>query len=68
LKLLKSLYGLKQAPRSFFEKLRAGLLERGYTQSEVDPCLFMKQGIICVCYVDATIFAGGNADELEEEI
>jgi hypothetical protein len=37
LKLLKSLYGLKQAPRTFFEKLRAGLLERGYTQSLVDP-------------------------------
>ena len=68
LKLLKSLYGLKQAPRTFFEKLRAGLLERGYIQSEVDPCLFMKKGIICVCYVDDTIFAGGNADELEEEI
>jgi hypothetical protein len=28
--LLKSLYGLKQAPRTVYEKLRDGLLERGF--------------------------------------
>jgi hypothetical protein len=42
--LLKSLYGRKQAPRTFYEKLRDGLLERGFTQSEIDPCLFLKKG------------------------
>jgi hypothetical protein len=68
LRLLKSLYGLRQAPRTFFEKLREGLLERGYTQSQIDPCLFMKQGIICVCYVDDTIFAGADSLVLEAEI
>jgi hypothetical protein len=68
LKLIKSLYGLRQAPRTFFEKLRDGLLERGYTQSIHDPCLFMKQGIICVIYVDDTIFAGADPTVLEEEI
>ena len=68
LKLLKSLYGLRQAPRTFFEKLRDGLLERGYQQSTTDPCLFMKQGIMCVVYVDDTIFAGADASILEEEI
>lgn len=68
LKLLKSLYGLKQAPRTFFEKLRAGLLERGYSQSIVDPCLFLKRGIMCVVYVDDTIFAGADAAVLEAEI
>jgi hypothetical protein len=31
LRLLKSLYGLKQAPRTFFQKLDAGLKERGFT-------------------------------------
>jgi hypothetical protein len=68
LKLIKSLYGLRQAPRTFFEKLRDGLLERGYVQSVNDPCLFMKQGIICVVYVDDTIFAGADSAVLEEEI
>ena len=68
LKLLKSLYGLRQAPRTFFEKLREGLLVHGYIQSEIDPCLFMKPGIICVCYVDDTIFAGADSELLEAEI
>jgi Reverse transcriptase (RNA-dependent DNA polymerase) len=48
LHLLKSLYGLRQAPRTFFEKLKAGLEERGWKQSVIDPCLFLKQGMICV--------------------
>jgi hypothetical protein len=68
LKLLKSLYGLRQAPRTFFQKLRDGLLERGYSQSNVDPCLFIKHGIMCVVYVDDTIFAGASSDVLEAEI
>jgi hypothetical protein len=68
LKVLKILYGLKQAPRTFFEKLRAGLLELVFTQSEFDPCLFMKKGIICVVYVDDTIFAGTNRALINAEI
>ena len=68
LKLRKSLYGLRQAPRTFFEKLRDGLLERLYTQSEFDPCMFMKEGILCAVYVDDTIFAGPDAAVLDAEI
>jgi hypothetical protein len=68
LRLHKSLYGLKQAPRTFFEKLRSGLLERKWTQSEIDPCLFMKKGMMCVVYVDDTIFAASSVEEIEREI
>ena len=68
LKLLKSLYGLRQAPRTFFEKLRESLLERGYTQSQIDPCLFLKDKLMCVVYVDDTIFAGPDPQALEREI
>ena len=68
LKLLKRFYGLRQAPRTFFEKLRDGLLERGYQLSTTDPCLFMKHGITCVVYVYDTIFAGADASILEEVI
>jgi hypothetical protein len=68
LELKKSLYGLRQAPRTFFEKLKAGLEERGWTQSVVDPCLFLKQGMMCVIYVDDTIFASANVSEIDSEI
>jgi hypothetical protein len=30
-------------------------LERKWVQSQIDPCLFMKPGMICVVYVDDTI-------------
>jgi hypothetical protein len=68
LKLIQSLYGLKQAPKTFFEKLRDGLVERGFTQSTLDPCLFLKKDMICVVYVDDTIIAGPDADKIEELI
>jgi hypothetical protein len=66
--LLKSLYGLKHAPKTFYEKLRDGLLERGFTKSDIDPCLFMKNGCICVVCVDDTLFAGPEAALLEQEV
>jgi hypothetical protein len=66
--LLESLYGLKKAPRTFYEKLRDGPLERGFTKSEIDPCLFTKKGRICVVYVDDTIFSGPEEALLEQEI
>jgi Reverse transcriptase (RNA-dependent DNA polymerase) len=68
LHLLKSLYGLRQAPRTFFEKLKAGLEERGWQQSVIDPCLFLKKGMICVVYVDDTIFASLDTADLDAEI
>jgi len=66
--VLKLLYGLKQAPSTFFEKLKTGLFESGFEQSDFDPCLFKKNDIICVVYVDNTIFAGKDGEELENEI
>ena len=68
LKLFKSLYDLRQAAKTFFEKLRSGLLEHGFEQSNFGTCLFMEEGMICVVYVDDTIFAGSSGEVLEAEI
>jgi hypothetical protein len=68
LHLIKSLYGLKQAPKTFFEKLRDGIVHIRFVQSIHDPCLFMKKDLICVIYVDDTIFAGPDAAKIQEEI
>ena len=51
-KLIKSMYGLKQAPKTFFDKLKAGLIEHDFVQSEIDKCLFMKVDLICLVCVD----------------
>ena len=68
LKLHTSLYGLKQAPRTFFQKLRAGLLEQGFVQSNHDECLFLKKDMICLVYVDDTILAGPDQTALDAMI
>jgi hypothetical protein len=52
------------------KNFRDGLVpERGHAQSENVLCLFMKEGILCVVYVDDdTIFTGGESAILKEEI
>jgi hypothetical protein len=47
LKLLKNV-GLKDGPLTWYEHLTKGLLKRGFTQSNIDPCLFIKKNIVFV--------------------
>jgi hypothetical protein len=56
LKLKKYVYGLKHSPRNFFLHLKGKLEKVGFTQSEKDPCLFMSDKVICIVYVDDTLF------------
>ena len=56
LKLKKILYGQAEAARLWHEKLRNGLLYRGFVMSKVDPCLFISKNMICVAYVNDCLF------------
>ena len=58
LRLNKSLYGHKQAGHNWFEKLRNGLTDRGFLQSQVNPCVFFKDECIVLAYVDDCIILG----------
>lgn len=68
LKLNKSLYGLKQSGRNWNTKLHEQLLEQGFAQSRVDPCVYTKdlnqptgdQAVIVV-WVDDILIAASNA-------
>ena len=55
LQLNKSLYGLKQAGYNWFAKLRNGLLDRGFTQSDIDACVFFGKGCIVLTYVTISL-------------
>jgi hypothetical protein len=52
LKLLKNLYGLKDAGLTWFKHLKDGLTARGFKQSLVEPCMFIRGGLILLVYVD----------------
>ena len=41
-KMKKALYGVKQDPRSWYGRIDSFLTSMGFTQSKVDPNLYMK--------------------------
>ena len=47
-KLLQNLYGLKDAGRTWYLHLKEGLVRRGWKQSDIDSCLFMKDNVILI--------------------
>ena len=66
LKLKKTLYGLRQSPREFWKYITKKLAAFGLTQSKLDPCLFIGEKFICVCYVDDLIFWSRDESQIEE--
>ena len=67
-KLRKSLYGLRQSPLNFFNHLKKGLEDQGWTPSTHDPCLFYKDDITCLVYVDDCLFFAKTNDVIKKEI
>ena len=51
LQLLKSLYGLRVTPHLWSQHLEKALRELGFEPSAIDPCLFIKPGMMLVTYV-----------------
>lgn len=67
-KLNKSLYGLKQASFNWFEKLKSALVDRNFTPSKVDPCLYLKRGMAVLTYVDDCIIIGESMTDIDNFI
>ena len=69
LKLKKSLYGLKQSPVNFFNFIKDKLEKAGFqSQDSVDPCLFISDKVICLVYVDDTLFFSPKEEYITEAI
>ena len=68
LKLKKNLYGLRQASYNWSNLLRSGLEKLGFKQSANEPCLFLKDDIICCVYVDDTLFFAKTDEIIDEHI
>lgn len=69
-KLNKSIYGLKQAARVWNEQLHETLVELGFNQSEVDPCLYIlvrgEDSIYLIVYVDDILIAAKTNEKIGE--
>ncbi len=59
-KLNKSLYGLKQTSHNWYKKLKSLLRQRDFILSKIDPCIFMKDGMILIVYVNDCIIIADN--------
>ena len=68
LKLQKNLYGLKDGKVTWHEYINTGLLSRGFHQSKVDPCLFIKGTVLLVLYIDDAALFSPNSTAINCEI
>jgi hypothetical protein len=64
LRLKKNIYGTKQAGRVWNKHLHKGLIKLGYVASKIDPCVYYKDGMVFMLYVDNGISAGPDKDEI----
>jgi hypothetical protein len=64
LKLLANLYGQKQAGRVWNQFMVDKLREIGFQQSLIDECVFYRDDIIFIVYVDDGLFFGSDDDTL----
>jgi hypothetical protein len=68
LKLKKSLYSLKQASLNWFKKLKQGLMDRGFTPSKNDPCLYLEENMVLLTYVDDCIIISPSHNSIDRLI
>lgn len=66
LRLKRSLYGISVAPRLWSEHLFAALKAEGFTQSEIDPCLFHKKEMLLISYVDDCGIGAARKEDVDE--
>eukprot|EP00804_Cyclotella_cryptica_P029895 CCRYP_010798-RA/>CCRYP_010798-RA protein AED:0.34 eAED:0.34 QI:0/-1/0/1/-1/0/1/0/126 len=64
LKLLANLYGQKQAGRVWNQYMVDKLREIGFQQSLIEECVFYRDDIIFIVYVDDGLFFGSDDDTL----
>ena len=68
LKLKANVYIQKQAGRVWNKYLVFKLIKVGFKQSEIDECVFYKDGMIYILYTDDLILTGPNQKQLLKTI
>ena len=72
IKLQRSLYGLKQSGRMWYNRLSDYLLNKGYVNNPICPCVFIKKTtsgfVIIAVYVDDLNIIGTDKEIIETTI
>jgi hypothetical protein len=68
LKLLSNLYGQKQAGRVWNNYMVEKLHKIGFKSSLIDECVFYRDDVIFIVYVDDGIFISGDDDSITKAI
>ena len=68
LKMFRNIYGQKQAGRVWNKYLHNILLKLGFVQSEVDECVYFRNGLIYLLYTDDSILASRDESEIRRAI
>jgi hypothetical protein len=55
-KLNKSLYGLKQSGRMWYNRLKKFLLNRGYSNNDDCPCVFIRKSSTEFCIISIYVY------------
>jgi transposase InsO family protein len=66
IRLKRNLYGVKQAARNWYIHLKNGLLGRGFVQSKIDPCLFIRKDCLIVLYTDDCLVFANSDDTITD--
>ena len=66
IRLDKNLYGLRDAVMARFEKLKEGLEARSFSQSQLEPCVWYKEEIVLLFYVDYCLKFSPSNDKIDE--
>ncbi|KAL7465925.1 hypothetical protein ACHAXS_006230 [Conticribra weissflogii] len=66
LRLKKTLYGLRQSPRAFWKYMVEKMALCNMPQSQLDPCLFIGNKVICICYVDDLLFWAKDEKDIHD--
>ena len=65
LKLNENLYVLKQGSLNWYEILKASLVDIDFKPSDINPCLYIGNGMIILTYVDDCIIVGPSMDRID---
>eukprot|EP00957_Ditylum_brightwellii_P194987 14856263-Ditylum_brightwellii.AAC.1 len=68
LKLLKNLYGSRQAGKVWADHLKKGLTTIDFQPSLIDDCLWYRDDVIFMFYVDDRIFVSPDDKQIQQTI